>query len=271
MVTVYGVVDVFGNGGDADGITVEIYEEGADGAMGSLVGSASSAVVGAECPATQSPSEPCCESEIEYDNDMEVGTRNLGFYAIENVPTETPLLVRTSGNPEFWRELYTFNILIPNEEVESGAAGDLCTEAPDGMRWEYRARILSRSDYNSIPLTAGLPSGVPSGNGGVAGEVHDCDNVRLEFAQVATNPNAEILTFFNDNPSNPLPDRSRVEGTSLLGLYAALNLPTGPVDVAAVGRLEDGTVVSLGWYRARIFPDAVSVVTFRGLRAHQVP
>jgi hypothetical protein len=29
-------------------------------------------------------------------------------------------------------------------------------------------------------------------------------------------------------------------------------------------------VVSLGWYRVQVFPNSVSVVTFRGIRAHQV-
>jgi hypothetical protein len=57
-------------------------------------------------------------------------------------------------------------------------------------------------------------------------------------------------------------------GTSRLSLYAALDLPPGPVDVAAVGRV-DGDVVSLGWYRVRVFANSVTAVTLRGLRPHQ--
>ena len=260
MVTLFGVVDVFGNGGDADGITVEVYEEGPDGSLGAMIGSS-----------TASTASDCSETEIEYDNDMEVGERELGFYSIADVPTETPLVLRTSGMPEFWRDLYTYNFQVLNEDVEEGDAGEGCADMPAGPRHEYRGRILSRSDYTAIPLSAGLTSGIPLGSGGVAGEVHDCTNTRLEFAQVATSPSAEVLTYFNDNPSNPLPDRSRTEGTSLLGLYAALNIPEGPVDVAAVGRTADGEAVSLGWYRANVFPNAVSVVTFRGLRSQQTP
>ena len=258
-VTVYGVVDVFGNGGDADAITVEIYLEGADGQLGALVGSSAASIASS-----------CSETEDEIDNDMVVGTRDLGFYSIAGVPTETPLIVKTSGNADFWKDLYTYNFYVFNDEVDgSGAAGDPCADAPPGPRFEYRARTLSRSDYNSIPLTAGVPGGITAGNGAVAGEIHDCDDVRLEFAQVGVSPKPETLVYFNDNPSNPLPQMGRMEGTSQLGLYSALNVPAGEVDVSAVGRV-NGEVVSLGWYRVRVFDGAVTAVTLRGLRPNQV-
>ncbi len=266
MVTVYGVVDVFGNGSDADMITVEIYEEGADGALGTLLGSAIASI-----------DDPCSETEDEIENDMVVGTRRLGFYSIPNIPSETPLIVKTSGNLDFWREIYSYNVQAENEELETGAPpAEACetlrTDANfDGVpRYEYRARILSSSDWTSIPLTAGLVDGIRSTSGAVAGEVHDCNDIRLEFAQAATNPVAEVFTYFNDNPDNPLPDTGRIVGTSLLGLYAALDIPEGPVDIAAVGSVGDQTV-TLGWYRARVFAGAVTSVTLRGLRHQQVP
>lgn len=260
MVTLYGVVDVFGNGGDADGITVEVYREGADGQPGDLVGSATSSIT-----------SPCAEEEDEIDNDMVIGTRELGFYSIADVPTETPLIIKTSGSPDFWKDLYTYNFYILNDGVESGAPpSDACSETPTGARFEYRARTLSRSDYNSIPLTAGVPAGITSGHGALAGEIHDCSDVRLEFAQVGVSPEPKVLVYFNDNPSNPLPQMGRMEGTSILGLYAALDIPPGPVDVTALGRVGED-IVSLGWYRARIFPNSVTAVTLRGLRPHQIP
>ncbi len=259
MVTLYGVTDVFGNGGDANGIVVEVYQEGPDGDLGPLLGMA-----------TSDTSSDCAKTETEYDNDMPIGTRDLGFYSIENIPTETPLIIKTSGAADFWRELYTYNVQILNDEVEDGAAGEACGDQPAGPRYSYDANVLSRSDYNSIPLTAGLPSGITSGNGAVAGEIHDCANIRLEFAQVGVYPEPVTLVYFNDNPSNPLPVMGRSEGTSLLGLYAALDVPAGPVQVAAVGSV-DGASVSLGWYRARVFPNAVTSITLRGLRSQQVP
>lgn len=266
MVTFYGVVDVFGNGADADNITVEVYEEGPDGTLGPLLGSA-----------TASTADPCAETEDEIENDMVTGTRLLGFYAIPNIPSETPLIVKTTGNRDFWRDIYSYNVQAEAAELETAPPpADACeTLRTSSMfagvpRYEYRARILSSSDWTSIPLTAGLVDGIRATSGAVAGEVHDCTDTRLEFAQAATFPEAEVLTYFNDNPDNPLPDTGRMVGTSLLGLYAALDIPEGPVDIAAVGRVGDQTV-SLGWYRARVFAGAVTSVTLRGLRWQQIP
>ncbi len=265
-VTFYGVVDVFGNGADADNITVEVYEEGPDGTLGALLGSA-----------TASTADPCAETEDEIENDMVTGTRLLGFYAIPDIPSETPLIIKTSGNRDFWRDIYSYNVQAENADLETGPpAADACeTLRTDPLfqgvaRYEYRARILSSSDWTSIPLTAGLVDGIRSTSGVVAGEIHDCSDTRLEFAQAGTFPEAEVLTYFNDNPDNPLPDTGRMVGTSLLGLYAALDIPEGPVDITAVGRIGEQTV-SLGWYRARVFAGAVTSVTLRGLRWQQIP
>jgi len=256
--TIHGVVDVFGNGGDADAITVEIYREGENGALGELLGSSVASI-----------EHGCAESENEIDDDMIVGTRELGYYTISGIPSETPLIVKTSGNREFWRDLYTYNVYVRNSEVErEDPPTDACEGTATGARHFLRPRIISRSDWVSIPLTAGVPEGIRTGSGVVGGEIHDCDNVRIEFAQVGTNPSAVARTYFNDNPDNPLPVNSRTEGTSLLGLYAALDVPEGPVDIATAARL-GGQTVSLGWYRARVFDGAVTVVTMRGLRPHQ--
>ncbi len=46
-------------------------------------------------------------------------------------------------------------------------------------------------------------------------------------------------------------------------------MPEGPVDIAAIGRYE-GQTVSLGWYRARVFAGAVTSLSLRGLRPHQL-
>ncbi|MBX3252053.1 MAG: hypothetical protein KF901_33060 [Myxococcales bacterium] len=259
MVTMYGVVDIFGNGTDADDILVEVYLEGPDGQLGTLVGSATAQI-----------EDPCAE----VDNVIEAGeieqTRMIGFYSIPNVPTETPLIVKSSGASDLWRDIYSYNIQALNDEVETGAppAGS-CASIPTDARWNYRARIISGSDWRTIPLTAGLVDGVRPGSGALAGEVHDCDDIRLEYAYVGVQPEPVVLTYFNDNPTNPLPDNGREAGTSLLGLYGGLDIPAGPVRMAAIGRL-DGENVTLGWYSARIFAGAVTTITLRGLRAQQV-
>jgi hypothetical protein len=260
MVTVYGVVDVFGNGPDANDINLQFFEEGADGALGAMVASA-----------VATTTSPCAEDEIEVDSSgVPTGeSRTLGFYTVV-VPSETPLILQTSGDVGLWSSLYTYNFVVLNDEVVSTPPdAGACADVPTGARLLYRARVLSRADYQSIPLTAGLAGGIRSGNGAIAGEVHDCADVRLEYATVGVTGNPLAKVYFNDIADNPLPSVARTQGTSLLGLYAGLDIAPGPIDVAAIGYV-DGQSVSLGWYRARIFPDAVTAVTLRGIRAHQI-
>lgn len=259
-VTLHGVVDVFGNGPDSDRIVVEVYREGADGALGAMVGTTTATIT-----------SPCKETEVEIENMEPTGeTRELGFYSIPNVPSETPLIVVTrpsAGDEGLWKNLYTYNVVVLDEEIRSD--GLACDGAIAGPRAEYRARVLSVSDYRTIPRTTGLSAGITSGEGAIAGEVHDCTNTRLAFAQIGLTPRPDAFTYFNDDADNPLPDVSRFEGTSGLGLYAGLGLPAGPIELSALGQI-DGQVVSLGWYRAQIFPDSVTSVSLRGLRPHQV-
>jgi hypothetical protein len=267
MVTLYGVVEIFANGPDSGNITVDVFSEGADGALGAMMGTA-----------TSSTASPCVEMEELVDSmGMPTGTtRRLGFYAIPNIPTETPLIVRTTGDTGLWNPLYTYNFMVLNGDVQTGApAMGACGDTPMGPRYEYRARVLSHSDYGSIPITAGLASGIPAGHGALAGEVHDCTDVRVEWAQVGVlagdpaHPSAiGSRVYFNNIADNPLPNVSQTQGTSLLGLYAALDVAPGPVNVAAIGYV-GGQQVSLGWYRARIFPDAVTGITLRGIRSFQ--
>lgn len=263
-VTVYGVVDVFGNGPDANAITLTFYEEGADGALGPMVATT-----------TATTASPCAEEEIEVDSaGVPTGeSRTLGFYSV-TLPaehgSETPLIIQTSGDVGLWSSLYTYNFVVLNDEIDSSAPPPgACMGTPTGPRYEYRARVLARADYQSIPLTAGLAGGIRPGNGAIAGEVHDCADVRLEYATVGVTGNPLAKVYFNDIADNPLPSVARTQGTSLLGLYAGLDIAPGPVDIAAIGYV-DGQRVSLGWYRARIFPDAVTAVTLRGIRAHQI-
>ncbi len=260
-VMVYGVVDVFGNGPDANAINLTFYEEGPDGALGAMVAGA-----------VASTASPCAEEEIEVDSaGAPTGeSRTLGFFSVMLPATETPLILQTSGEPGLWSSLYTYNFVVLNDDVVTGAPpSGACADTPTGARFEYRARVLARADYQSIPITAGLAGGVRAGNGAIAGEIHDCADVRLEYATVGVTGMPIAKVYFNDIADNPLPSVARTQGTSLLGLYAGLDIAPGPVDVAAIGYV-DGRQVSLGWYRARIFPDAVTAVTLRGIRAHQI-
>jgi hypothetical protein len=206
-------------------------------------------------------------------------TRNLGGYHIENVPTETELLVVTEADAAdstarmLWsHKIYDYNVMLRNSEVNAETAP---MALPGTRRARFNARVISNGDWQSIPATSALTEGIGAGRGALAGEVHDCDDVRLANATVESNPRRVWdgpTVYFSDNDTNPLPDLSRGGiGTSLLGTYALLDVNPGQVTVVATGYDTNMRLVHLGSYRARVFPDSVTIVTFRGLRPWQVP
>ncbi len=246
-VTIKGIAKIFSHGCESKDLSIEIHEVirtgGADdGDLGPVVGTPITTV--ADCKAAgagQASTEEDC------------GTRYECFYEYANVPTETELVIKTDG--ALWAPLYEYNVYIPNSEVVAGA-------------WDHDVRALAQDDYTVIPQAA-FGGTVTQTHGVIAGEVHDCGNVRLINATVDTDTDKVITTYFTDNEEHPLPDPSRA-GTSTLGLYAAMDIAAGPVTVAAAGQVNGG-LVSVGFYRARIFPDSVTSVTFRGLKPFQVP
>lgn len=262
LVTMYGVVEIFDIGVDTNEITVDVLAEDVDGRLGTVIGSAL-ALVG-------DPAGPCVESDTDFQGGEPVAERRLGFYQIPEVPTETPLIVRTRGDSEFWRDVYTYGVIIRNDQVEAAPPADACetVAALEGPLFEYRPMALSTSDWHDLADSARLTDGVRARSGVVLAEVRDCADVRLELAQVGTFPLAVGRAYFDGDATHPRPDPEQMAGTGVLGLWAGLDVPAGQVDVAAIGST-GGQTVSLGWYRARAFAGAVTRVELRGLRANQ--
>jgi len=185
------------------------------------------------------------------------GVRWECSYTYAGVPTETELAIKTESadGGDKWAPLVQYNIYIPNAEVMAGS-------------WDHNVRALATPDYSVIPSTAiGKP--ITPGNGAVAGEVHDCGDVRLLNATAGIDRPKANLTYFTSDEDAPLPDLE-ASSTSKLGLYAALDVPQGQVNVGALG-LVGGQTVSLGRHTVWVYPDTVTSVTFRGLRPYQVP
>lgn len=269
-VTVWGAVRVFGNGNDSQHIRVTIYRVGADGMPGEMIGSAVSDLMH---PARST------EDVLSPTRDRVLFTRNLGGYHIENVPTETELLVVTEADAAdstarmLWsHKIYDYNVMFRNSEINGEMAPAMI---PGTRRVRFNARVISNGDWQSIPATSALTEGIRPGRGALAGEVHDCDDVRLANATVESSPRRAWdgpVVYFSDNDTNPLPDLSRGNsGTSLLGTYALLDMEPGLVTVAAAGYDASARLVHLGSFRARVFPDSVTIVTFRGMRPWQTP
>ena len=197
-------------------------------------------------------------------------------YAIPNLPTNEFLLVRTiglsDGEPdtahETWAPLIQYNVVLSTAaRACTGSPDDNCLDAAavGGPAFHLNVNILSRGDYRTIPgCTAGLPAGVSPGKGVVAGEIHDCTDVRIKNAQIGFAPLPLRMTYFNGNPVRTLPDLARREmGTEVDGLFAGFDLPPGPIHVVALGNVGDA-VTLLGEFTARIWPDTVTIVGLNG-------
>ena len=113
------------------------------------------------------PAGPCTETEIEYENDEPTDERQLGFYSIADIPSETPLIVKATGDADFWRDIYASNVYIQNDEVEASAAADACDIAAIGrldgetvsLCW-YRARVFAGAVTSLCSGAWAAPRGV---------------------------------------------------------------------------------------------------------------
>jgi hypothetical protein len=174
------------------------------------------------------------------------------------VPTETPLLIVTkdAGGAK-WSELVDYNIYFFNSSVDSM------------MQVHYDASAVATTDINTVATAAGGFTIKPQ-DGVIAGEVHDCGDIRIEGATVDTDTAHEgQMFYFSNDEGDPLPDASRL-ATSNLGLFGALNFASGtPIRISATGRI-GGQDVLLGTHVVQTFPGAVTALSLRGRRPYEM-
>ena len=246
-VTMKGKAVIFSHGCESKDLNIEVYTVkrtgGADdGDLGQLVGGAIKTASDCTKGGVESEEEGCDPFRYEC------------VFEYPGVPTETELVIKTSG--QLWASLYDYNLFIRNDETKGGV-------------WEHDVRALASDDYGVISQAAiGAP--ITAGHGAIAGEVHDCGDVRLVNAVVDVSAPRKALTYFGNDEAHPLPDLG-AKATSILGLYAAIDVDPGVVSVAAAGKTKDGKMMGLGYLRIRVFPDSVSTVTFRGMNPVLVP
>jgi hypothetical protein len=248
-VTLKGFVRLFSSGNDSTGVKIEIFKEGDGGALGELVGS----------PVTTTNDDQNVKKEDWLKKCPEGGCIFRG-YTYPSVPTETRLIVKTSdaSGGQQWAVLYDYNVFFPNAAVESG---DVVS---------YEPSVVAATDINTVASAAGGFT-VKQDKGLLAGEVHDCGDVRLSGATVDIDAAHEAdMFYFGENESDPLPDKTRNSlGTSKLGLFGTLNVATGvPIRISAVGKSGDQTIL-LGTYTVQTFPGAVTALRLRGRRPWQ--
>lgn len=249
-ITLTGFVRLFSSGNDSAGVKIEIFKEGTDGALGELVGT----------PATTTDSDAFLTPKPDWLKKCPDGGCTFRAFKYEGVPTETPLVVKTSdakGGSD-WSALYDYNVFFSNDQV--GASTE----------FTYEPQAVAATDINTVASAAGGLTVRPD-KGVLAGEVHDCGDVRISGATVDTDTAHEgDVFYFGDNEADPLPDRQRNSaGTSRLGLFGTINIPTGtPIRVRAVGTV-NGQTMLLGSHTVQAFPGAVTALSFRGRRPWQ--
>ncbi len=288
-VTLTGYVDVFSSGGnDVDGVVVQVFRQAdiADNAdldnvtpIAETTLSITQQMVDdgdvracfaenddianeqAECPVPTDDCDPPCQDGLDgnefcYHAQCYARLRYEVRYRVENIPTYEFLVMRTMGpggvSDSKWGVMVHYNLYFRTTD----SAYDEQTNT-----YERKADIISRQDWLQIPTVMGLPNGVSPGKGAVAGEVHDCDGIRISGAQVFMYPISQYFSYFNGNPVDTLPLLTQFShGTNRLGLFAAMNVEPGPVHVEAWGQIGNEDTL-LGELDVQVFPDSVTILS----------
>jgi hypothetical protein len=257
MVTLTGYVWLFSSGVDSSNVEVSVFTENTPTTPD---GSISNSPI--SMPYTTSMMDPIDPVDTTWNSECPNGC-SYRQYTIQNVPTETPLVIRTSdGGMMQWATLYDYNVYIPNSGVMNGS-------------FSYDATAVAGPDLATVAGTVGLT--IENGLGLLAGEVHDCSDIRLSGATVETAPGGSSqshqgpMFYFTTDESNPLPSLEAGD-TSDLSLFGAMNLQPGmPIRVTAVGQdpMNAGQFLMLGTYVVQMYPGAVTAVALRGRRPWQ--
>lgn len=193
-------------------------------------------------------------------------------YTIAGVPTNTQLVVRVTGpnnlQQDPWANTITANLVLLTTDRACSGPGDSACYVAGTATYQLDATVMSTSDFQSIPITAGLGGGIQKGHGAILGEVHDCDDVRLGNVIVGTQPAAPRFTYYDGDPLDPMPDVARfTAGTDRLGRFAALDFAPGPVDIETVGLLTaTGAPRSFGRFAAVAYANTITLLTVNGGR-----
>jgi hypothetical protein len=302
-VTLTGFVHVFSSGPNSDKLTVQLFDaatlqSGTDPAGVTPLASLATALdpttqracdtdgaKGCSIPLANGCTLPVCNDGLDGRPDDQMYCRDNGAggecshrlrwearYTFDNVPTNKQLVIRVIGPTgildNVWATTVAFNVSLATDDRPCANLSD--TDCLDASRATYQLNVnaLSRTDYFELPVGSGLPGGISPDFGAVAGELHDCDNIRVANVQLATTPPGDRFTYFNGNPIQTLPDSTRAAmGTDRLGLFASLNVKPGAVRVETLGETTaGGALESFGTVDAFVYPNSVTIVNVNGGR-----
>lgn len=149
------------------------------------------------------------------------------LYELENVPTNWRYATKVSGRENRWRDTWEYGHFTRGDMVREDG-----TLSIDGT-------AVSAGAWATIPPAVGLAGGIDDTHGAVAGVIRDCGTDErnpwaIVHATVGISFNqGSVLSYFNGNPDDRLPNPARVD-TNVLGTFAAIDLPPGPNRVAPI-------------------------------------
>jgi hypothetical protein len=263
MGTLTGFVKIFSSGTDTAGVKVQIFMvDTKTGALGAQVGTYTTTAT--DKSETNTWLNACTSTPCTFRQ-----------YTINNVPTETDLVVETSdsggGN---WSPLYAYNLYFSDANMCANApSGAPCVSSTSPLALSFDVTAVAPADISTAANAAEGVAADPS-KGVLAGEVHDCGDIRISGANVDTDQShTGPMFYFGTKESDPLPDQTRAMGnlgTSDLGLFGTLDLTPGvPIRVSAIG-LVGGKDTLIGTHIVQAFAGpSVTAVILNGRRPYQ--
>ncbi|HUU03118.1 MAG TPA: hypothetical protein VM425_16920 [Myxococcota bacterium] len=191
-----------------------------------------------------------------------------GAFEFANVPTNTPLILKTYDDQGDFVVTYKYNLILwADLAVDSGGGNwvfDTRTSMADPRTGQdiplqpWRGFAISQTTYSVILMSVGIT--LPPDNGAIAGTIRDCGYHELANVRCGSFAEPEVMTYFT-NAEDPRPDHSR-DSTNLNGIFAAISIPQGTHKLSCLAEDASGNQVPLGEYSVKIFPHAITILSF---------
>ena len=191
-----------------------------------------------------------------------------GVYAVENVPTNTELVMRVRKHDPSadWHDSYYWDIVLFSDHLDVKGAGTQPTMYIGKDTYHVNPTIVGQGQWQLVPQTLGLGD-ITDGNGVVGGRIRDCGNLKrggfpIHDAKVGMGIPPAGLAFFNDNEDDTVPIKNK-QSTDTLGRFAAVDLPPGANRVSASVMIGADTL-KLGSQDVFVVPGALMIVSLPG-------
>ncbi len=195
--------------------------------------------------------------------------RTHGVYAIDNVPTNTRLVVRVRGlnAKDKWHPGYYWDIVLFAGHTDAKGAGKQPSKYLDKDTYRVNPTIVGEGQWTLVPNTLGVGE-IEYPHGVIGGRIRDCGVTggrggwAIHNAKVGLGVQPKGFAYFNDNEDDTVPVKTNT-ATDTLGRFAAVDLMPGANRIAATSWV-DGKATSLGGVDVFVIPDALMIVSLPG-------